>query len=507
MKGMDALSISSGPDRGEAAVLGRSNAPDIGRMILGEKMRARDKAEQENAQFGALINRDLESKWTSDNINYFIPKIQELKKEIVDTYKKNGNKLNELERYEFQNRFQKLQMEADASNALYAEEQDRIKQLGGDPQFKKYDRESGRIREMWNNPQKYFADEIQAAGGIIPWRMKHSQDFENLGAYSMEEHLGDVLKDKVSEWYSRDEKGKLKSYTDPKTGLIVIEGRKGIDPDKLAGHVKTFYNDPKDWRSQRMRENATNWVDENFTISDIGVTPQSELAIEVFKNSKNLKGLPLEQQKQVLAEQYVVESAKKRFPETEVVKTEKPLKIENNLSSKSGSGGGGGGYTPENFTWSYGIENKPTPKMSEKTVMALTPNMPANTGYSTRLKVATEAVQKYIDQNASKYSGYPYVAIQFKDGKDNPSLTYQGKEYISTGFVRKNNQWFLVANEPIRVEENKQEKNKGGVGPKVHYELKEIPLTADVAAKHGFGGKNAIPNMIQFLNSQAPQDF
>lgn len=511
---MDALSIvpKGQADTGEAAVLGRGNQAQFGQMIIGERMRQLKEQQVRDADMKALLSDEVKAKWASDNINYFQPKIEELKKKTIDMYRQKNGKLSDIDMFELKQNWAKLKSEAEVSNALYAEEQDRIKELSGDPEFKKFDQDSWQIRKAWNNPYEQFGAEIEKAGGIIPWRAQNSQAFTNLGAYSLDTHLQDKLKDKSSKWFIRDEKGKVKSYTDPKTGLVVSEFREGVDPQKLAEHIGTIWNDPKDWQSKRMRGLAANWVQDNFKIYDDGtVAPQSKEAMEVVKNAPNLKGLTPDQMKAVLGKQYVIEEAKIRFPSKEGIMTEKPINI------NTGDGGGGGGATPDMFNWATGLQKeapfqapKVTPDIAKTLVGSDSPES---------IEKAQAIANEHYKKRMAEYSNKPYVSMTFKDGRDNPRLTYQGFQYISNGFVRKNGKWYMVGTEEMGNGNSLAEiiqaaKNDGGIfstkqgkEPKKDLSVREIPLSADVAVKHGFTGVNAIPNLIKFLNTQVPQDY
>lgn len=510
---MDALSIvpKGQADTGEAAVLGRGNQAQFGQMIIGERMRQLKEQQAKDADVKALLSDEIKPKWAADAINYFNPKIEALKKETIDMYRQKNGKLSDIDMFEFKQKWAKLKNEAEISNALYAEEQDRIKELSGDPEFKKFDQDSWQIRKAWNNPYEQFGAEIEKAGGIIPWRAQTSQAFNNLGAYSLDTHLQDKLKDKVSKTFSRDSAGKVKSYTDPNTGMVIIEYKEGVDPEKLAGHVSTIWNDPKDWQSKRMRGVASNWVEENFKIyDDGGVSPQSKEAMEVFKNSPSLKGLTPDQMKVVLGKQYVVEQAKFRIPSKEGIMTEKPINI-----NTGGGNGGGGGATPDMFNWATGLQKeapfqapKVTPDIAKTLVGSDSPES---------IEKAQEIANEHYKKRMAEYSSKPYVSMTFKDGKDNPRLTYQGFQYISNGFVRKpDGKWYMVGTEEMGNGNSLAEiiaaaqgnlKGDKGKEPKKDLSVREIPLSADVAVKHGFTGVNAIPNMIKFLNSQTSKDL
>ena len=500
---MDALSISSGSNRGEGAVLSRGDQPEFGKMIIGERMRQLKEQQAQEADIKSLLGDDLKVKWTSDNVNYFQPRLEAFRKKGIDMLRAKNGKLSVPEMMELRQDLAKLKGEAEMANALYAEEQDRVKDLRADSNFKKYDKKSWQVRNEWNNPQEKYAKEIEEAGGLYPWRAKYSAAFNNIGAYSMPAHVKEVLNDKLSEWYDVDDKGKLQKEFDPQLGSYVIKTFKGIDPKNLSSHVDAVFNDKQDWRSGRMRESAIEWVDSNMSVGENGQLSLKEGAspevMAVIKNAPSLKGMTADQVKKVLGKQYVIETAKSTFPTGKSFKIEKPVKSDSE-DKKSGSGEG----TPDAFNWAVGAQERSpivTPELAKRIVGDDSP----------------EAVEKAQDianirfaAIKSKYPHNPYVSMSFKDGKDNPSLTYQGEQYITNGFVKKQDgNWYLIGTREQKKEDGGAVSNMlsgGGVVDKKIFKPVEIPLSADVAVKHGFTGKNAIKDLKEFLDNKIKID-
>lgn len=511
---MDALSISSGPNRGQAAVLGRGNQEDFGKMIIGERMRQLKEQQAQEADIKSLLGDDLKVKWTSDNVNYFQPRLEAFRKKGIDMLRAKNGKLSVPEMMELRQDLAKLKGEAEMANALYAEEQDRVKDLHADSNFKKYDKKSWEVRNEWNNPYKKYAKEIEEAGGLYPWRAKYSQAFENIGAYSMPDHVKEVFNDKLSEWYDVDDKGKLQKEFDPQLGSYVIKTFKGIDPKNLSSHVDAVFNDKQDWRSGRMRESAVEWVDSNMSVGENGQLSLKEGAspevMAVIKNAPSLKGMTADQVKKVLGKQYVIETVKSTFPTGKSFKIQKPEKKDSE-DKKSGSGEG----TPDAFNWASGLQ-KASPK--NLTAPQMTPELAqkiVGAGDEASIEKAQQIANAHYAKKMAAYSDKPYVSMTFKDGKDNPRLTYQGRQYISNGFVRKGGKWYMVGTEELSSSNSIAEmiaaiqgKTSGDdKSPKKDLTVKEIQLSPDVAVKHGFTGIHAVNNLTKFLNSQVPADF
>jgi hypothetical protein len=261
-----------------------------------------------------------------------------------------------------------------------------------------------------------------------------------------------------------------------------------------------------------MRTTAMGWVEQNFGVDELGnIIPKTDEAMMIQAKTPNLKGLKPEQIKAVLGKQYIVEEAKVRFPSKEGIMTEKPINI------NTGDSGSGVGGSPNMFNWATGIQ-KESPYTAPIIGADLAKKIVGDDSPESITK-AQEIANKHYEKVISQYSNKPYVSMTFKDGKDNPKLTYQGAQYVSNGFVRKpDGKWYMVGTEELNSASSIAQlisaiQNPQAVGsdseksPKKDLGTKEIPLSADVAVKHGFTGVNAVPNMIKFLNSQTPQDF
>jgi len=134
------------------------------------------------AEMSNILGQDIKSKWDVDNVTYFAPRQQQLRQEGIELYKKNRNGIIdpiELARYK-----QKLGAEqqiVDASNSQFAQLMQQKKQLEEDIASGKNVLDAQKSLEnieKLTHPEKFFPDEVKAAGGAVQWR---AQNFNKYG--------------------------------------------------------------------------------------------------------------------------------------------------------------------------------------------------------------------------------------------------------------------------------------------------------------------------------------
>ena len=185
----DALAISRGPNECAAAVLGRGSFQDFSKDVLAMRYKEAQEEKLKGAQVAKILQDNVDSKFASDNVNYFQPKMQEIRDYTIDLFKKNKGKLSEVDVFEVQSKWNKLKAEAEASNNIYKEELERIKQIGDDPQGEKWDSEvSANLRNLYQDPYSNpeLRKQVEDAGGIVKWRNQNHNKFGNIPAYSIE---------------------------------------------------------------------------------------------------------------------------------------------------------------------------------------------------------------------------------------------------------------------------------------------------------------------------------
>jgi len=336
----DALAISRGPNEGAAAVLGRGSFQDFSKDVLAMRYKEAQEEKLKGAQVAKILQDNVDSKFASDNVNYFQPKMEEIRDYTIDLFKKNKGKLSEIDVFEVQSKWNKLKAEAEASNNIYKEELERIKQIGDDPQGEKWDSEvSENLRNLYRDP---FSDpdlkkEVEDAGGIVKWRIQNHNKFSNVPAYSIEKDYQESFgKDKLSSWYEKE-------WTD-KGDFLEKKGYKGIapDPQKFAQRFAEVWN-RNDYKGKKFKQYHRNWVDNNFTVTEQGIAAENDAAKALLEKLPELKGATPEQAKERLAFEHGLRDTEARFPTMETAPLTQRKRDITKINVNSGSGAGGAG--------------------------------------------------------------------------------------------------------------------------------------------------------------------
>jgi hypothetical protein len=336
----DALAISRGPNEGAAAVLGRGSFQDFSKDVLAMRYKEAQEEKLKGAQVAKILQDNVDSKFASDNVNYFQPKMQEIRDYTIDLFKKNKGKLSEVDVFEVQSKWNKLKAEAEASNNIYKEELERIKQIGDDPQGEKWDSEvSANLRSLYQDPfsNPELKKQVEDAGGIVKWRIQNHNKFSNIPAYSIEKDYQDSFgKDKLSSWYEKE-------WTD-KGDFLEKKGYKGIapDPQKFAQRFAEVWN-RNDYKGRKFKNYHRSWVENNFDVTEQGVAPQNEAAKALLEKLPELKGATPEQVKERLAFEHGLRDTEARFPTMETAPLTQRKRDVTKIDINSGSGAGGGG--------------------------------------------------------------------------------------------------------------------------------------------------------------------
>lgn len=335
----DALAISRGPNEGAAAVLGRGSFQDFSKDVLAMRYKEAQEEKIKGAQVAKILQDNVDSKFASDNVNYFQPKMQEIRDYTIDLFKKNKGKLSELDVFEVQSKWNKLKAEAEASNNIYKEELERIKQIGDDPQGEKWDSEvSANLRSLYQDPfsNPELKKQVEDAGGIVKWRIENHNKFSNIPAYSIEKDYQESFgKDKLSSWYEKE-------WTD-KGDFLEKKGYKGIapDPEKFSQRFAEVWN-RNDYKGKKFKQYHRSWVDNNFEVTEQGIAPQNEAAKGLLEKLPNLKGATPEQVRERLAFEHGLRDTEVRFPAMETAPLTQRKRDVTKININSGAGDGGG---------------------------------------------------------------------------------------------------------------------------------------------------------------------
>jgi hypothetical protein len=452
---------------GEAVVLKGNGFEDYTQKVLGVRAKEGEERKKTEAEIGKLLQDNIQSKWAQDNISYFQPATQALKDETIKMYKESNGKLDTVQLYGIQSKWNKLKEQALASNSLYEEELGRIKQIEEHPE--KLDVEqSNSIRQIYADPMSNptTAKEVQALGGdVVKWRSLNARRFGNIRAYDTNEDIMKGFKDKTSKEYVRDAKGQVIWNQGP-GGLLIANFKEGIDPQKIATHYNTFW-DRTNYEGDKFRKGALKKASEEFEIQEDGtVVPLTQDAINAQMIAPNLKGLSKDQKLAQLGKAMGLEQVKATFPSKEGIATEKPMNIKIDTSA-----GGGKGF--EKFNWSSGSKIKL--------------DTTTETG-----SIEGRKYQKWLQEK--NISNLPYVGVTAKLAEDNKEITIptsNGTKNITTrGFYKnKNGNWVLVGEQ----EQAQAAVTEGTTRSSKAYKPEEIILdktndetATDVAGKYGF---------------------
>jgi hypothetical protein len=464
---------------GEAVVLKGNGFEDYTQKVLGIRAKEGEERKKTEAEIGKLLQDNIQSKWAQDNINYFQPATQALKDETIKMYKESNGKLDTVQLYGIQSKWNKLKEQATASNSLYEEELGRIKQIEEHPE--KLDVEqSNSIRQIYADPMSNptTAKEVQALGGdVVKWRSLNARRFGNIRSYDMNEDIMKGFKDKTSKEYVRDAKGQVKWNQGP-GGLLIANFKEGIDPEKIATHYNTFW-DRTNYEGDKFRKGAMKKATEEFEIQEDGtVVPLTQDAVNAQMMAPNLKGLSKDQKLAQLGKAMGLEQVKATFPSKEGIATEKPMNVNVNTSAEGGKGF-------EKFNWSSG----------SKAIFT-------NDGGDTKDSQYKAWLQK------TKIGDFPYVGVTAKLAEDNKELTIStpdGTKNVTTrGFYKnKNGNWVLVAEQ----EQAQAAVTEGTTRSSKAYKPEEVVLNkdnnetaTDVAGKYGF---NTPEELFAYLDKKS----
>lgn len=408
-------------DTGEAVVLGKGNFEDFTGNILKLRQKEGEERKQTNAEIGKLLQDQVQSKWAKDNIDIFQPRMQAIKDKTLELYKEKKGRLNSVDLYGIQSEWNKLKAEADASNSLYAEEQNRIKALETDPKGLKYDPvESQKLRDLYRDPMSNpeLAKEVkdQFGGSIIKWRANNERRFANIPAYDFEKDANTFAdKNLVTDYVNKDKNG-YPIYEKTPTGEYVTKKRTGFDPKKSALAYDEHWN-RNTYEGKKFREKAAEGAAQNVTVmSDGSVSPITEEGLKIIKSANINPSMSIEQKQNALAKAYGIEYIKPKGGKEFLDSTGRPPQPRTSSSSSSEDKKafkyvGNGTYSKDGFTFKPGDVKSGTIIQSSG-------------GWSTKLGINTnpkEVVDKSILVNTESTGGVAKL-LTIEDGQ------YKGKE-------------------------------------------------------------------------------
>lgn len=470
---------------GEAVVLKGNGFEDYTQKVLGIRAKEGEERKKTEAEIGKLLQDNIQSKWAQDNINYFQPATQALKDETIKMYKESNGKLDTVQLYGIQSKWNKLKEQALASNSLYEEELTRIKQIEEHPD--KVDaEESNKIRQIYADPMSNptTAKEVQALGGdIVKWRSLNARRFGNIRSYDINDDIEKGFKDKLSKEYKRDKSGKVIWNKTPE-GLLIAEYTEGLNPEKIATHYSTFW-DRTNFEGKKFRDASMTKASNEFDVQDDGtivaLTPD---AVKAQMYAPDLKGLSKDQKLAQLGKAMGLVQVKARKPDNEGIATEKPMNIKIDNSA-------GGGLGWKKFNWGGGTKAMDFKTLGEQGADGL-----------------DKEWKKYFIEEGKR--DLPYVSFSVKLGEDNKDLTFKmpgGTETItSRGFYKnKDGNWVLIAEQEqgqYAVQEGQKQAKKAFRPTEVELSKANNETATDIATRLGFENAEQLKQHLEDTYAQ-----
>lgn len=461
---------------GEALILPQDrDFTQFGQQVLRMKAQEAQERKAADRDIGKLLSEDISTKWTEDTLNYFKPKIDSFKKEVIDTYKENKGRLSPIQLYQLNNKWSTIKQEATLNNELFTEEQKNREELKKDLASENpvFDKEaSAAMRAIYNNPYKIpeLAKQIneQYGGNVNAWRAANRDQFQNIRAFNPQDYIKDKFKDKLSEEYVTDEKGRPVAQRDA-AGHQYYTKIKGVNEKNLQTEINTIWggNTYKDTRFKEYYTKQAEMLPINYqkgavpTLQPEGLSPdQFNYLATTIKKSPELASMTAEQQKGFMAKKLAAFDARATFPATkafEFYHEQKPDK--------------GDKLRKDLFTFT------PT-TIPERTTLS---------GTAATIKQALFSKQ------------VPYVALNYdKTATDNsPLYLNDGRQVNPLGFQKTKNGWELVGREVKKIPDK-----FGGFTTKEEQVIVPFSNTEDVARMAAYIGYDDVNEFQKKLEQE-----
>lgn len=480
MAELDPLSISSGPNRGEAAFLGESSFDPIQTSYrLANELRARRKEKQAQQQADiALLDDKIKTQWDADTINYFSPRIQALKEDIIKTFQDQKGEITPIQRMQFKNAWDELRNEADVNNANWTDYRDQVRLLDRDTEGK-YDREASvQLMNLWRNPYSDPAAKAEIentyGGNINKWRAANAEKFRLIPSFSMDKYIGDVTKDEKAQTFAvRDEKGNV-VYGKHPTGERYFQEETKLTPQSLNTVNNRIWGE-NNYQANQAKQRARSQVDKLFTINDAGLVGYDSGMTEaekldakyIIEQAGDLRGLKPEEIKERLAKGYTALQIDR--------KTNQGRKLRDIGFAPQPSGGG------KSFADKYTVTNSP---------------YQTGGGAAEFNRKYPDANMQASDQRRGTHQGKNVRIVAIEPNKasadtESIQLMINGKQVRPINYIVDDDtgEIFGIFSQNTPVTDDMG-------NAKYQYQTVEIPLDdkviTNVAARYGFGGNDGV---------------
>lgn len=492
----DGLDIAQDSNSGEAVILPQSTFDPVSfsRHALDMQMASHARKRFEDAKRHNEIAKwanqnDPVQKWDTDKINYFVPKLDELRKKESELLKKYNGVPPAKEMFALNNEREKLKSESDMSNAQY-------------DQFTKAFTESKTVDN--NQKPKYDPSSIEGVNYYSqPKEFKNksivnAQGEQTTVGKELEKYGNDVFKFRAANqhllhlepnWHYIDRvedilKGDV---VKPSTAVEManIGGKRGTvtatayTPEQISQVGQTLYGENPDKFSKQVNEHVLNNLSDKEHSEFVQHALQKKGIIDKDgKENPEFTAMPPEQKRAIVQKATATEGFDVWFN-----KLHPKSKGQFNEFNKDAAG------TGKSFEDRFSVAVVPTPTTGGD---YLDFNKKYKTNYSAD------------EFNAIKLAGQGgnYVAIEPKTGKaDNESLqlNINGRQVRPIGYTVKDGKVLMTISEGVPVEEGVDPFGK----PIIKYKYKVskgIPvdgeIAGNVAAHYGFGTFDEFKSML-----------
>lgn len=494
------LEVSQGSNQGEAAFLGGSSFDPISEAAMAgaNKRKAKLKEAEQIEKDAALLSEKVKAEWDTDVYNYFMPKVEELKKNIISKFREKGGVLSPIERAEFRQAWDELHNEALVSNKTYEAYAKQAELLSKDKDGVYNKEQSLRNLSIFKDPTlneetKRELNEVYG-GNRMKWRAANAEKYGLVNAFNENKYYDDITQNEVAQPYQRrDKKGNI-IYEPLKNGAYGFYEGKRLTKDQVSALTNTVWSGDR-WQDKEAQKRAYSYVDNVFSIGKDGsISYRGDLSEQDMVLAKNIinrvNSKTSTDLRKDLAKAYTSEKASTKKGEGETIR------VLGKPSSNSNSNNIGGGDPKRRFnvTYSNYVVNE-----EGKTSNVFKDDARNKLGLVGKNNGTEKIIRRASVAEIGKPESSPYAIQLTVSGKPARPIAFNIDD--STGKVE------MVASINEEVGKDPTTRN-----PIYKDNVLSVPLTqdlwGDLAAYYGFEGDNGVEDFKRkFLKMEDKQDI
>jgi hypothetical protein len=469
----DGLSIAPGRGQGEAVILPQTTFDPIrfsqsAMMMIEAENQKRKLAENEKAkQAKSLVQsmNDPIAQWDTDQINFFTPRINERKQNVVKFLSENGGKLTDEQNMEIQSQGLGLKQDIELSNQQKKFYDDVIKKVYTKKDSKDvYDGQTQINVAAWGYPQRNKDVTIINAEGETTTVGEELKKYDNnpIKFREANKHLATDLKES---WYLDEQANQISQrikpvksdnltsgYVGPFKGILQTETKK-YTPAQIAVIEKSLKEENKAEFSRQVREltkylsekdkqklelqagveagilNSDGTVKEDFyeklrTSTEQEVEKMAPAGASERDKDDAIQLAMRNKMNQIIDEAYDSKLFKTYW------ENKFPQEVQKNFNQVSDGNSNGAGFDPrKDINWTDGQYN-----VNASDYLAM--KYPDKASYYQSEEFKAKPENKKSIEKINSSLGRDYVAFNFKSGKDNPAVVFDGAEIKPTGIYK-----------------------------------------------------------------------